>query len=141
MEINNLELDKIVMGVRKVSDVVNILYNLYLGPELTPMMEKLIEEVREVMDLGIFTGEVKKNIIVKPYISFLLQEMASFKELKHSEFIELLHTTLNQEDPQFDYEIGTLETIFWPLLHEAEFLKYLSKYQRKVKGQAEICAH
>lgn len=64
MEINNLELDKIVMGIRKVSDVVRILYDFYKGPELSPMMSKIVTEIREVMDMGIFTGEVKKNIIV-----------------------------------------------------------------------------
>ena len=52
------------MGIRKVSDVVRILYDFYKGPELSPMMSKIVTEIREVMDMGIFTGEVKKNIIV-----------------------------------------------------------------------------
>jgi hypothetical protein len=45
MMINNKQLNEIVSGVRKVSDVVNILYDFYKGPELSPMMSKIIKEV------------------------------------------------------------------------------------------------
>ena len=64
MTIDNEELDTIVDGIRKVSSVVNILYDFYKGPELSPMMSKLVAEIRKVMDLGIFIGEVKKNTII-----------------------------------------------------------------------------
>ena len=64
MNISNTELDKIVMGIRKVSDVVNIVYDFYNSPEESPMTGKIIAEIREVMDMGIFIGEVKKNTIV-----------------------------------------------------------------------------
>jgi hypothetical protein len=63
MMINNRDLNEIVGGVRKVSDVVNILYDFYKGPELSPMMSKIVMEVRDVMDLDLLTGEVKKNLI------------------------------------------------------------------------------
>ena len=56
MEIDNFELDSIVMGLRKVSEVVNILYDFYKGPEVTPAMGKLVREVRDVMNLGIKIG-------------------------------------------------------------------------------------
>ena len=90
MIINNLELDKIVFGIRKVSEVVYILYDFYKGPELTPMLDKLIKEIREVMDQELFIGEVKKNTIVKPYVQYLINEIQGFKKLKHSEFKELM---------------------------------------------------
>jgi hypothetical protein len=63
MMINNKELYEIVSGVRKVSEVANILYDYYKGPELSPMMSKIVIEVMEVMDLRLFMGEVKKNLI------------------------------------------------------------------------------
>ena len=108
MNITLLEFDKTIMGIRKVSEVFDYLYKMYQGPEVTPMMAKLVTEVREVMETAVFHGEVKRNLNQKPYISFLQDEIESFKQLKHDEFIELMWTTLEQEEPQFDYEIDTL---------------------------------
>ena len=56
MEIDNFQLDAIVMGLRKVSEVANILYDFYKGPEATPAMGKLVREVRDVMNLDIQIG-------------------------------------------------------------------------------------
>ena len=64
MEIDNFKLDAIVMGLRKVSEVANILYDFYKGPEVTPAMGKLVREVRQVMNLGILIGQVKENVII-----------------------------------------------------------------------------
>ena len=99
MNITLLEFDKTIMGIRKVSEVFDYLYKMYQGPEVTPMMAKLVTEVREVMDTAVFHGEVKRNLNEKPYISFLQDEIESFKQLKHDEFIELMWTTLEQEEP------------------------------------------
>jgi hypothetical protein len=42
---------------------------------------------------------------------------------------------------EFDYEIETLETVFWPIMYELDFFKYLKKYQRKIQKKAIFCAH
>ena len=64
MEMSINEYDKIVMGIKKVSAVVNILYGFYKDPKRTPLLHKIVTEIRTVMDSGIFIGEVKKNLIV-----------------------------------------------------------------------------
>ena len=97
MNITLLEFDKTIMGIRKVSEVFDYLYKMYQGPEVTPMMAKLVAEVREVMDTAVFHGEVKRNLIEKPYISYLLDEIKRIKELKHEEFIQQMKSNLEQE--------------------------------------------
>lgn len=54
------------------------------------MISKLVLEVREVMSMNLFLGDIKKNVISKPYISFLLNEIESFKQLRLEEFTQKL---------------------------------------------------
>ena len=90
MEIDNDGLDEIVTGVRKVSSVIEIIYQFYKGPEITPMMGKIVGEIRTAVEEATYIGELKKNTINKPYISFLFQEVIRLKEIKISEFVELI---------------------------------------------------
>ena len=95
MNITLLEFDKTIMGIRKVSEVFDYLYKMYKGPEDTPMMAKLVTEVREVMDTAVFHGEVRRNLVEKPYISFFLDEIERIKQLKHEEFIQQMKSNLD----------------------------------------------
>ena len=94
MEINNDELDEIVDGIRKASRVVEILYHFYKGPEDTPMMAKIVQDIRTAVDIATYIGEVKKNTINKPFILFLFGEINRVGEMKISEFLELMQSTL-----------------------------------------------
>ena len=61
--------------------------------------------------------------------------------MTHQEFTSKLTDFFKKENHVFDYEIETLDTIFWPILNELDFSKYLMKYQNKVQKQAIFCAH
>ena len=66
----NLFTDTII-GLKKVSTVIKILHELYKEEE-TPMIHKLVLEIREVLAKKLFMGEIYKNTIVMPYTSFLI---------------------------------------------------------------------
>lgn len=65
--INMEEVNSILDGVRKVSEVVDIVIGFYKGPEVTPMFHILLMEFKEVVDKEPFIGEIKKNWIKMPY--------------------------------------------------------------------------